>query len=99
VKGIIITMVITPFLGNITEPMEFSFLFIAPLLYVVYVLLAGVGAVALYLMGTGVGYIRGTIFDFAIFGLMYENTRWYNILIVGVPLAIATYFIFKWAIE
>jgi len=99
VKGIIITMVITPFLGNITEPMEFSFLFIAPLLFLVYVLLAGTGAVALYLLGTGVGYIRGTIFDFAIFGLMYENTRWYNLLIVGVPLAILTYFIFKYAIE
>lgn len=99
VKGIILTMVITPFLGNITEPMEFSFLFIAPLLYLVYALLASVGSVALYLLGTGVGYIRGTIFDFAIFGLMYENTRWYNLLIVGIPLAVATYFIFKYAIQ
>lgn len=98
VKGIIFTMVLTPFLGNITEPMEFSFLFIAPLLYVAYVLLAATGAVALALMGTAVGYIRGTIFDFAIFGLMYENTRWYNILIVGIPLAIITYYVFTWAI-
>lgn len=99
VKGIIITMVITPFLGNITEPMEFSFLFIAPLLFLVYVLLAGLGAVALYLLGTGVGYIRGTIFDFAIFGLLYEDTRWYNLLIVGIPLAVITYFVFRYAIS
>src|SRR5699024_11120784 len=37
VRGIILTLVLTPFLGNITEPMEFSFLFIAPLLYGVYI--------------------------------------------------------------
>ncbi len=99
VKGIILTMVLTPFLGNITEPMEFSFLFIAPLLYVWYVFLAASGAVALAALKTGVGYIRGTIFDFAIFGLMYENTKWYNLLIVGIPLAIITYYSFSWAIK
>ncbi len=99
VKGIILTMVLTPFLGNITEPMEFSFLFIAPLLYVWYVFLAASGAVVLAMLRTGVGYIRGTIFDFAIFGLLYENTRWYNLLIVGIPLAIITYFSFSWAIK
>lgn len=99
VKGIIITMVLTPFLGNVTEPMEFSFLFIAPLLYILYVVLIASGAAVLYLLKTGVGYIRGTIFDFAIFGLMYENTRWYNLLIVGIPLFIITYFLFTWAIK
>lgn len=99
VKGIIWTMVLTPFLGNVTEPMEFSFLFIAPLLYVWYVFLAASGAVLLAMLGTGVGYIRGTIFDFAIFGLMYENTKWYNLLIVGIPLALITYFSFSWAIK
>lgn len=98
VKGIIITMVLTPFLGNITEPMEFSFLFIAPMLFLIYIVLAATGAVLLAVMKTGVGYIRGTIFDFVIFGLMYENTRWYNLFIVGIPLAIITYFVFKWYI-
>ncbi|MCR1898262.1 PTS transporter subunit EIIC [Irregularibacter muris] len=98
-KGLILTMVLTPFLGNVTEPLEFSFLFISPVLYGIYVLLNAIGAVALHLMGTAVGYIRGTIFDFAIFGLLYENTKWYNLLIVGIPLAIATYFVFMWAIK
>lgn len=98
VKGIIATLVLTPFLGNITEPIEFSFLFIAPLLYVVYIALAAIGATLLAVLGTAVGYIRGTIFDFAIFGLLYENTRWYNLLIVGIPLAIVTYFVFKFLI-
>lgn len=98
VKGIILTLVLTPFLGNITEPIEFSFLFIAPLLYGVYILLAAIGSTFLAILGTAVGYIRGTIFDFAIFGLLYPNTKWYNLFIVGIPLAIATYFIFKYLI-
>lgn len=98
VKGIIFTLVLTPFLGNITEPMEFSFLFISPLLYGIYILLVSVGSFFLATLGTAVGYIRGTIFDFAIFGLLYEDTKWYNLLIVGIPLAVATYFIFRYLI-
>lgn len=98
VKGIIWTLVLTPFLGNITEPMEFSFLFIAPMLYLIYIVLVSVGSFFLALLGTAVGYIRGTIFDFAIFGLLYEDTKWYNLLIVGIPLAIITYFIFRYLI-
>lgn len=98
VRGIILTLVLTPFLGNITEPMEFSFLFIAPVLYLIYIVIVSVGALALAQLGTAVGYIRGTIFDFAIFGLLYEDTKWYNLLIVGIPIALITYFSFKYLI-
>jgi PTS system, glucose-like IIB component len=99
VKGLMLTLVMTAFLGNITEPLEFSFLFIAPGLFFIYAILGGIGAALLSILGTGVGYIRGTIFDFAIFGLLYENTGWINLFIVGIPLAITTYFTFKWYIE
>lgn len=99
VKGAIITMVLTAFLGNVTEPIEFAFMFVSPLLFIFHVIIQGIGCVFLYIMGTAVGYIRATIFDFAIFGLMYEKTGWYNIIIVGVPLAIIYYFVFTWAIK
>lgn len=98
-KGLIITVVLTAILGNVTEPLEFTFLFIAPMLYIIYCGISTVVAIALYYMGTAVGYIRGTIFDFIIFGPMYENSRWINIVIVGIFAAIASYFIFKWYIE
>ena len=39
VKGILVTMVLTAFLGNITEPLEFSFFFISPVLYIMYILI------------------------------------------------------------
>lgn len=99
VKGAIITMVLTAFLGNVTEPIEFAFMFVSPLLFIFHVIVQGIGCVFLYLMGTAVGYIRATIFDFAIFGLMYDNTKWYNIIIVGIPLFIIYYFVFTWAIK
>ena len=98
-KGLLITVVLTALLGNVTEPLEFTFLFIAPMLYIIYCGISTVISIALYFMGTAVGYIRGTIFDFIIFGPMYENSRWYNIIIVGIVAAVATYFIFKWYIE
>lgn len=98
VKGLMITLVLTAILGNVTEPLEFSFLFIAPFLYAIYAVVLGFSSVALALMGTAVGYIRGTIFDFAIFGLLYEHSNWINIIIVGIIVAIVMYFIFKWYI-
>lgn len=98
-KGLIITVVLTAVLGNVTEPLEFTFLFIAPMLYIIYCAISTLVAIALYFMGTAVGYIRGTIFDFVIFGPMYENSRWYNIVIVGIVAAGVSYLVFKWYIE
>lgn len=47
-----------------------------PQFYVVYCLLCGVLALSLQLLQVPIGYIRRTIFDFEIFGLLYENTYW-----------------------
>lgn len=98
VKSMLMAMVLTAILGNVTEPLEFTFVFIAPLLYLAYAIIVGIGAVLLSLTGVAIGYIRGTIFDFTIFGLLYENTNWIFLVIIGVSLAIVTYFIFYWAI-
>ncbi|WP_313469388.1 PTS transporter subunit EIIC [Carnobacterium sp.] len=97
-KGAIITVVLTAFLGNITEPLEFSFLFIAPQLFVVYAILCGVMAIPLNFLNIAIGYIRGTIFDFGIFGLMYENTNWINLILLGIVNFVVFYFVFKFAI-
>lgn len=98
VKSMMVTMVLTAFLGNVTEPLEFTFVFLAPLLYVVYAVIVGIGAVLLSLANVAIGYIRGTIFDFTIFGLLYENSRWIYLVLIGLGLAVITYFIFYWAI-
>lgn len=97
-KGLIITSVMTAMLGNVTEPLEFTFLFIAPPLYLLYALIGSFGGIALYYMGTAVGYIRGTVFDFLIFGVLMENSNWINIVIVGIVEGLIMYFLFKWYI-
>ena len=68
-KGMILDRVgVTAMLGNITEPLEFSFLFIAPKLFIVYAVLCGLLTIPLQLLEVfSIGYIRGTIFDFGIF--------------------------------
>lgn len=97
-KGIIITSVMTAFLGNVTEPLEFSFLFMAPALFFIYSFIGALGSIALIFANVRTGYLRGTIFDFFIFGVMYENTNWIWIVIIGVIEAVIMYFVFKWYI-
>lgn len=97
-KGLIMTSVITAFFGNVTEPLEFTFLFIAPILYMIYAAIGAVSSIALYFMGTAVGYIRGTVFDFLIFGVLQPGSNWINIVIIGTVQALIMYFIFRWYI-
>lgn len=98
VKPLLITLWVTALLGNVTEPLEFTFVFIAPLLYVIYSLIIGTGAVLLSFAGVAIGYIRGTIFDFAIFGLLYEKTNWIFFVLIGLGVAVVSYFVFRWYI-
>lgn len=98
-RGVIMTCVLTAFLGNITEPLEFSFLFISPPLYVIYCVLCGLMTIPYQLLHICIGYIRGTIFDFGIFGLMYEHTQWINLILLGVVNFTVFYFVFKFFIK
>ena len=98
-KGVIMTCVLTSFLGNITEPLEFSFLFISPQLFAVYCVLCGLMTIPYQLLHISIGYIRGTIFDFGIFGLMYENTHWLNLILLGIVNFVVFYFVFKFFIK
>ena len=97
-KGVILTCCLTAFLGNITEPLEFSFLFISPPLFVLYCVMCGIGQLPYQLLNISIGYMRGTIFDFGIFGLLYENTHWVSLIILGIINAVVFYFVFKWFI-
>ncbi|SEP84705.1 PTS system IIB component, Glc family /PTS system IIC component, Glc family [Ignavigranum ruoffiae] len=98
-KAVIITCVMTAFLGNITEPLEFTFLFIAPQLFGIYLLLSFIMTIPISFLNISIGYIRGTIFDFGIFGLMYENTHWIQLIILGIVNFIVFYYAFKYFIK
>lgn len=98
-KGVILTCVLTAFLGNITEPLEFSFLFICPPLFLLYCVMCGLGAMLYPALHICIGYIRGTIFDFGIFGLLYDGTNWWNLVLLGIVNFIVFYFVFKFIIK
>lgn len=98
-KGVLLTVCLTAFLGNITEPLEFTILLVSPVLFVAYSILVGITTIPLGFLGVKMGYIRGTIFDFGIFGLLYENTNWFNLVLLGIANFIIFYFGFKFVIK
>jgi PTS system maltose and glucose-specific IIC component len=99
IKGLLISGVIATFVTGITEPIEFLFLFIAPVLYGIHVVLTGLGFMVMALLQVQIGNTDGGILDFLIFGILQGTyTKWYFVLIVGAIWFALYYFIFRFAI-
>lgn len=97
VGGIMISAALTSFLTGITEPIEFSFLFIAPVLYGVHAVLAGLSFVIFQVMGAklGVTFSHGLI-DYVLYFKL--STKPYLVLLIGPIYAAVYYGVFKYAI-
>jgi PTS system D-glucosamine-specific IIC component len=90
--GLLLSAALTSMLTGITEPLEFTFLFVAPVLYVIHSVLAGLAYMLMHLLGVGVGMtFSGGIIDLLLFGVLQGNdkTNW-----VMIPLVGAFYFLF-----
>lgn len=102
VKGIFISAALTSFLTGITEPIEFTFLFVAPPLYLLHAILEGISYGLMHFLNVAVGitFSRGII-DFTFFGLLQgmAKTSYQWILILGPVYALVYYFLFKFMIE
>lgn len=101
VLGLLLSATLTAVLTGITEPIEFSFLFAAPLLYVLHCLLAGLSFMLCHLFNVGVGQtFSGSLIDFILFGVMQGNgkTHWINAILIGIPLFPIYYFSFRFMI-
>jgi maltose/glucose PTS system EIICB component len=99
IKGLLISGVIATFVTGITEPIEFLFLFVAPALYLVHVVLTGLGFMVMALLGVTIGNTDGGILDFLIFGILQGfSTKWYLVPIVGAVWFAIYYFVFRYAI-
>lgn len=99
VKAILIPAVVTSFIAGVTEPIEFSFMFVAPVLFVIHSALSGLSMVALNLFGSRAIGPNGFI-DFLLYNLPLgiEKTRWPVYLIVGVVFFFLYYFLFRFLI-
>lgn len=98
ITGILISAALTSFLTGITEPVEFSFMFLAPLLYLIHSLLTGLSLLISYFLEIkhGFGFSAGAIDYFLNFGLA---TKPIYLIYLGIIYGIVYYFIFRFAIR
>ncbi|TDT72309.1 PTS system D-glucosamine-specific IIC component [Hypnocyclicus thermotrophus] len=98
--GILFSAALTSFLTGITEPIEFAFLFVAPVLYGIHVLIAGTSFMLMNMLGVRIGMtFSGGVIDFIMFGVMPNRTPWWWVIIVGAVLFVVYYFLFRFAIR
>ncbi len=101
VGGLLLSAALTSMITGITEPLEFTFLFAAPLMYGIHCILAGLSYMLMHILNVGVGMtFSGGIIDLFLFGILQGNdkTNWVNIIIVGLIYAAVYYFVFYFLI-
>lgn len=97
VGGIMASAAFTSFLTGITEPIEFSFLFVAPLLYGLHAVLAGSCYLVTYVLGARLGYtFSHGLIDYVLFWPL--DTKPQLMLLLGPLYGLIYYFLFRWAI-
>lgn len=102
--GMLFSVALTSFLTGITEPIEFTFLFLAPrFFYTYYIALAGVSFALMDLLHVKVGMtFSGGFIDFVLFGIIPGisgvDNNWYYIIVVGIIFIPIYYFLFRWYI-
>lgn len=101
VGGLLFSAALTSMLTGITEPLEFTFLFVAPVMYAVHCVLAGLSYMLMHIFNVGVGMtFSGGLIDMTLFGVLQGNakTHWIWIVIIGLVYAVIYYFLFYFMI-
>ena len=104
VGSLLAAAALTSLLTGITEPLEFTFIFVAPVLYGVHCVLAGLSFMLMDIFRVFIGMtFSGGLIDFSLFGLLPAGagvpTRWYMVLLVGAIYAVVYYFLFLFIIK
>lgn len=101
VAGLLLSAALTSMLTGITEPLEFTFLFVAPAMYAVHCVYAGLSYMLMHIFNVGVGMtFSGGLIDLTLFGILQgnEKTHWIWVVIVGVFYFVLYYFTFYFMI-
>lgn len=104
VGSLLLAAAVTSLLTGITEPLEFTFLFVAPVLYGVHCLLAGLSFMLMDIFNVFIGMtFSGGLIDFSLFGLLPAGagvpTKWFMVIVVGLVYAVVYYFLFSFMIK
>ncbi|MBD7915611.1 PTS transporter subunit EIIC [Clostridium sp. Sa3CUN1] len=98
--GVFLSAALTSFLTGITEPIEFLFLFIAPILFVIHCIFAGISFMIMEILNVKIGLtFSGGLIDFVLFGVIPNRTNWWDVFIVGGIFSIIYYFGFRYLIR
>lgn len=99
--GILFSAALTSFLTGITEPIEFAFLFVAPVLYGIHCVIAATSFMLMNILNVRIGMtFSGGVIDYVLFGVLpgtsgdFDN-NWFMVIVVGLILAVVYYFLFR----
>ncbi|MEA3319636.1 MAG: glucose-specific PTS transporter subunit IIBC [Bacillota bacterium] len=100
VAGIMGSAALTSFLTGITEPLEFSFLFVAPVLFAIHAVFAGLSFMVMHILDVKIGMtFSGGVIDYILFGILPNATAWWLVIPVGLVFSVIYYFGFRFAIK
>ena len=100
--SLLLSAALTSMLTGITEPLEFTFLFVAPALYVIHSIFAGAAYMLMHILEVGVGMtFSGGLIDLTLFGIMQGNakTNWLMVVVVGIVYFVVYYLLFSFLIK
>ena len=100
--GLLLSAALTSMLTGITEPLEFTFIFVALPMYAVHCVLAGLSFMLMHILNVGVGMtFSGGLIDLVLFGAMQGNakTHWIWVVVVGAVYFVLYYLIFRFMIS
>ena len=100
--GLLLSAALTSMVTGITEPLEFTFIFVAPALYAIHCVLAGLSYMLMHIFSVGVGMtFSGGLIDLTLFGILQGNakTNWIYIVLVGLVYFVVYYLLFSFIIK
>lgn len=102
VGALLFSAALTAMITGITEPIEFTFLFVAPMFYAIHCVFAGISFMLMHMLNVTVGMtFSGGLIDLLLFGVIQGNskTHWVWIVIVGIVYFFVYYFVFSFLIK
>lgn len=98
--GILMSAALTSFLTGITEPIEFTFLFIAPWLFGIHAVIAGLSFMLMYIFHISIGLtFSGGLIDFFLFGILPGREPWWIAVAIGLVMMPIYFLLFTWAVK
>ncbi|WP_017346241.1 PTS transporter subunit EIIC [Pantoea sp. A4] len=99
VKALMLAGALTSFTTGITEPLEFCFIFVSPVLYLFHAVMTGLSFMLMSLLHLMIGNVQGGAIDLVVFGILGgSKTHWWWTLALGALYAPLYYVVFRWVI-